>query len=70
MASGYTWIYYERGKGFKLDLTHVREHRSEEGFLKLLDRAQRLHRRALESRGCSLSDNRPNSTSPDKDGSS
>jgi len=30
------WIYYEKGKGFKLDPTHVREYKSEEEFLKLL----------------------------------
>lgn len=32
------WIYYERGKGFKLDPTHVREYKSEEEFLELLKR--------------------------------
>ena len=32
------WIYYERGKGFKLDPTHVREYKSEKEFLELLER--------------------------------
>ena len=30
------WVYYEKGKGFKLDPTHVREYRSEREFLNLL----------------------------------
>ena len=32
------WVYYERGRGFKLDPTHVREYRSEQEFLNLLRR--------------------------------
>ena len=30
------WVYYKRGKGFKLDPTHVREYGSEQEFLDLL----------------------------------
>jgi len=30
------WVYYEKGKRFKLDPTHVREYRSEREFLNLL----------------------------------
>ena len=33
------WVYYEKGKGFKLDPTHVREYRSEQEFLDLLRRS-------------------------------
>ena len=32
------WVYYERGREFKLDPTHVREYRSEQEFLDLLRR--------------------------------
>ena len=32
------WVYYEGGRGFKLDPTHVREYRSEWEFLDLLER--------------------------------
>ncbi len=31
------WVYYEKGKGFKLDPTHVKEYRSKEEFLGLLE---------------------------------
>ena len=62
------WVYYEKGKGFKPDPTHVREYKSEEELLELLKRNSfTIEKWRTEPK---LSCNRFNASSPHKDGPS